>query len=162
MNIQEQWYAVYTNPRSEAKVAERIKEIGVEVYLPMVTELKQWSDRKKKVTKPLFTSYVFVRIENRSFDIIKNIYGVVGFIRHIGQPAKIRDVEIDAIKLFLNKVNTSTIEFEPADSVEIKEGLFKGKSGIIQYVGKDHLRIVLSELKLSIIAKICKSDVIKK
>ena len=162
MSKAKQWYAVYTSPRAEAKVAERIEEIGVEVYLPMITELKQWSDRKKKVTKPLFTSYVFVRIDNKSFDKIKNIYGVVGFIRHIGQPAKIRDVEIDAIKLFLNKVNTSTIEFEPKESVEIKDGLFKGKTGVIQYVGKDHLRIILSELKLSIIAKICKSDVIKK
>jgi len=162
MSIQKQWYAVYTNPRSEVKVAERIEEIGVDVYLPMVTELKQWSDRKKKVTKPLFTSYVFVKIDNKSFDRIKSIYGVVGFIRHIGQPAKIRDAEIDAIKLFLNKVNTSTIEFEPKEDVEIKDGLFKGKTGVIQYVGKDYLRIILSELKLSIIAKICKTDVVKK
>ena len=47
------WFAVYTSPRTEQKVAERLEKEGYEVYLPLVTTLRQWSDRKKKVKIPL-------------------------------------------------------------------------------------------------------------
>ena len=57
------WYVMYTTSRSEKKVADRLAERGWEVYLPIVEELRQWSDRKKKVQRPLFNAYVFVKTE---------------------------------------------------------------------------------------------------
>jgi hypothetical protein len=42
------WFALYTKPRFEKKVTERLQQLGIEVYCPMITQLKQWSDRKKK------------------------------------------------------------------------------------------------------------------
>ena len=56
-----QWFVLYTTSRSEKKVAKRLNEMGVEVFLPIVEELRQWSDRKKKVQKALFNGYVFVK-----------------------------------------------------------------------------------------------------
>ena len=53
-----EWYALYTKPRWEKKVAKALEKIGIIVYCPMITEVRQWSDRKKKVTLPLFKSYV--------------------------------------------------------------------------------------------------------
>ena len=156
------WYAIYTNPRAESKVAERIAELGIEVYCPTVTDIRQWSDRKKKVVRPLFTSYVFVRINIKQFETVRNVYGAVNFVRHLSKPAKIRDIEIKAVKDFLSKVNTSTIVFEPFDEVKINAGVFKGNKGIVQQVGKNTLRIILSELKISVIAQISKSEVEKK
>jgi len=155
------WYAVYTKPRAEAKVAERIEEIGIEIYFPTVTELKQWSDRKKKIKKPLFTSYVFVKIAMEQFEDVRRIIGVVNFIYHLGKPAIIRQKEIVAIKEFLSKVNTSTLVYEPFEEVIIKSGPLKDHKGIIQTVGKNQLRIIISELKISIIAEINKSEVQK-
>jgi transcription antitermination factor NusG len=55
------WFVMYTRSRAEKKVAEMLVEEGVEVYLPMVEELRQWSDRKKKVQKALFNGYIFVK-----------------------------------------------------------------------------------------------------
>ena len=55
-----EWYAIYTKPRNEKKVAENLAAIGIESYCPIVTTLKQWSDRKKMVETPLIPSYVFV------------------------------------------------------------------------------------------------------
>ena len=47
------WFVLYTKPQFEIKVAEALQKIGVRAYCPVYTQLKQYSDRKKKVTKPL-------------------------------------------------------------------------------------------------------------
>ena len=54
------WYVLYTKPRHEIKALERLTQNGFEVYCPMKTTLKQWSDRKKKVSEPLLPSYLFI------------------------------------------------------------------------------------------------------
>ena len=56
------WFALYTRPKNEKKVTEQLVKLGIEVYCPLVTQVKQWSDRKKKVATPLISSYVFVNI----------------------------------------------------------------------------------------------------
>ena len=56
------WYVLYTKPRHEIKALERLAQNGFEVYCPMKTTLKQWSDRKKKVSEPLLPSYIFIKI----------------------------------------------------------------------------------------------------
>ena len=53
------WFVLCTKPRNELKVTERLTRIGVEVYTPTKIEVRQWSDRKKKVTIPLLPSMVF-------------------------------------------------------------------------------------------------------
>ena len=62
------WYVVYTKSKQEKKVAEGLKKLGIEAYCPLVTVMKQWSDRKKKVEVPLINSYVFVNIDERQRD----------------------------------------------------------------------------------------------
>ncbi|CAN0601278.1 unnamed protein product, partial [Ectocarpus sp. 12 AP-2014] len=56
------WYVLYVKPKNEKKVAERLLSHQIEVYCPMIKEVKQWSDRKKTIEVPLFKSYVFVQI----------------------------------------------------------------------------------------------------
>ena len=53
------WYVLYTKSRQEKKVAESLQAIGIEAFCPLVTVVKQWSDRKKKVQLPLINSYIF-------------------------------------------------------------------------------------------------------
>jgi transcription antitermination factor NusG len=57
------WFVLYTQPRNEKKVAERLEKLGIKAYCPMTIQVRQWSDRKKKVEVPLLNSYVFVPIE---------------------------------------------------------------------------------------------------
>jgi transcriptional antiterminator RfaH len=57
------WFVLYTRPNQEIKVAEQLKEMKISCFCPTVTIIKQYSDRKKKVIKPLLPSYVFVFIE---------------------------------------------------------------------------------------------------
>jgi transcriptional antiterminator RfaH len=56
------WYPVYTHPRAEKKACQALINKGIETYLPLHKQLKQWSDRKKWVEEPLIKSYLFVRI----------------------------------------------------------------------------------------------------
>ena len=49
------WHVLYTKPRHEIKALERLVQNGFEVYCPMKTTLKQWSDRKKKKHSTLIT-----------------------------------------------------------------------------------------------------------
>ena len=58
------WFAIYVKSRCEKKVNEQLEDIGVESFLPLITRVKQWSDRKKKVEEPLFRSYLFVHISD--------------------------------------------------------------------------------------------------
>ena len=54
------WYACYTRSRHEKRVAERLRQRGHTVFLPLVERVRQWHDRKKRVPWPLFPSYVFL------------------------------------------------------------------------------------------------------
>ena len=84
-----EWFALYTKPRNEKKVAENLAALGIEVYCPLVTTIKQWSDRKKKVESPLIPSYVFVKIEEANRKEVFQVSGVVQYVFWLGKPAKI-------------------------------------------------------------------------
>ena len=56
------WYAVQTRARNEKVILNRFEEQGLTTFLPLVTEIRRWSDRKKKVELPLFSCYVFVKM----------------------------------------------------------------------------------------------------
>ena len=71
--IEKKWYALYTRSRSEKKVLIELQYAQIEAYLPLVTRLKMWSDRKKKVEEPLFRSYIFVYIDEREYFTALNV-----------------------------------------------------------------------------------------
>ena len=141
-----QWKVVYTKPRSEKRIAERLGERGFDVYCPMQTTLKQWSDRKKKVSIPIFTSYVFLRVTELETDAVLQDPAVLNFVYWLGKPAIIRDEEIDSIKMFLseNKDNAlKVLNYSNGENVEIVHGPLKGYGGVVDKIksGKLSLRI---------------------
>ena len=152
-----EWYVLYTKPRWERKVAEQLEDLGIESYCPVVTEVRQWSDRKKKVTSPLFTSYVFVHLENRQREKVFEAPGVVRYLYWLGKPAVVREEEINTIKAWLNNENLEEVEvghLSPGDRLTISNGSFKGKEAIIQEIGKKRMRLILKSLDLVVNVKI--------
>ncbi|MDB9247000.1 UpxY family transcription antiterminator, partial [Odoribacter splanchnicus] len=83
------WYAVYTAARAEKKVKERLDQIGIENYLPLRTEYRVWSDRKKKVSVPLISGYIFVHIKEETFVPVLTTPGVVTFLKEKGKAVAI-------------------------------------------------------------------------
>src|ERR1700744_6522185 len=102
------WYPVYTNPRAEKKAYEALLNKGVEAYLPLRRQLKQWSDRKKWVEEPFIKSYLFVRIaEYEQADVLMT-RGIARFIYFGSKITAMPDRQIDELKLLL----ASCLEFE--------------------------------------------------
>ena len=117
MNTESNWFVMYTAPRAEKKVAKRLEENKIEVYLPIIEEVRQWSDRKKKVQRPLFNGYLFVRTERTRLWEALQVQGAVKFVNFSGNHAVVRDEEIAAIK----RIVATGVAVEVDDS-EIKEG----------------------------------------
>jgi transcriptional antiterminator RfaH len=146
------WLAIYTKSKNEKKVTEELLKMGIETYCPMVTEIKQWSDRKKKVETPLIPSYVFVNIDAQHKNEVFQVNGVVRYLFWLGKPAKVRDIEILQLKERL-KETVASVEIKnlkPGDTVGIKEGPFKGKEGVVQQMSTNKLQLVLKELGMLI------------
>jgi len=150
------WYAVYTNPRWEKKVAKRIDTKGLEVYCPLNKVRRKWSDRYKVVEEPLFKSYVFVRIKEEEHPEIKRIDGVVNFVYTEGKPAIIREREIDLIKKFLKEyqeVQAAPLSLSRGDKVRVRSGLLMDTEGIVMDVKNKSVTVLLETLGFELTAK---------
>lgn len=143
------WYVVYTKPKWERKVAEKLQQIGIECYCPLVTQIKQWSDRKKKVEVPLFNSYVFVQLPESDRNLVFQIAGIVRYLFWLGKPAIVRDEEIDIIKRSLKDSNVSEISvttMQVGDKIKLDSGAFSNQDAIVQEVSNTHYILVLESL----------------
>ncbi len=157
------WHAVYTKSRSEKKTANRLESLGLEVYCPTYTTLRQWSDRKKKVTLPALPSYVFLKIsEKQRYQALQDP-GVLNFVYWQGKPALIREEEIARLKAVLGGVKpTDQLEvrsFHPHDKVSIEHGPFQGWEGEVRHANKQGVSILLESLGLVI--KVSPADIEK-
>ncbi len=140
------WYVLYTKARNEKKVLARL-ENDYEVYCPLVTTVRQWSDRKKKVSEPLFKSYVFVRVTEAERHEVLKTPGVVCYIYWLGKPAQVREEEIAAIKSFTEETESADVlSIEYNDTVHIDWGLFKGQEGKFLARQGDHLILLVESL----------------
>jgi transcriptional antiterminator RfaH len=146
------WFALYTKPRSEKKVADKLSQSGIKVYCPMVTQIKQWSDRKKKTETPLIPSYVFVNLEEKNRNDVFEVTGVVRYLFWLGKPAIVRNEEILALQEGLKETVAAVeiADYKTGDTINIPSGPFKGKEGTIKEVKKNKLQLVLKELGMLI------------
>ncbi|SHG95169.1 UpxY family transcription antiterminator [Flavobacterium defluvii] len=143
------WYVIYTKPKWEKKVAERLNEMGIECYCPLITKIKQWSDRKKKVEAPLFNSYVFVQLPDNERNSVFQIAGVVRYLFWLGKPAIVRNEEINIIKNSLKAPNIADISvtsFQVGDKIKLESGVFNNQNAIVQEVSNTHYILVLESL----------------
>ncbi|WP_264566681.1 UpxY family transcription antiterminator [Flavobacterium sp. N3904] len=143
------WYVIYTKPKWEKKVAERLNEIGIIAYCPLITKVSQWSDRKKKVQVPLFNSYVFVKINEKERNVIFEIPGALRYLFWLGKPAIVKDKEIEAIQDWLNvpdsfEVMVST--WKKGDKIVLESGPFVARTAMVQEVKHNHYVLVLESL----------------
>lgn len=148
------WLVVYAKPRTEKTTAERLKRLGVEVYCPLQNTVKQWSDRKKKVQVPIFSSYIFVYVSEQERIKVLQDQNVLRFVFWLGKPAIIRDKEIHLLKQFLSDNSNKEIElvYEMGSKVVINQGPFKNVSGVIVDVLNNKPIIELSDLGVKLVA----------
>lgn len=143
------WYVVYTKPKWEKKVAERLNEIGVVAYCPLISKTSQWTDRKKTVQVPLFNSYIFVQLEEKDRSSVFDVVGAVRYLFWLGKPAIVKDTEITTIKEWLSAPEDYEIsldQWKKGDKIIVESGPFVNQSAIIQDVKPNHYVLLLESL----------------
>lgn len=155
------WYAVYTKPRWEKKVAERLEEKGIENYLPLMKTLKLWSDRKKWVQEPLFRSYIFLYISENQYLSSLQTPGVVRYVTIGRERISIPPVQIEAVRQFVESgddILTDTPEMHIGDRVIVRRGQLKGLEGtLVEFHQKHRVRIMIEGIQQSLHIKVPKS-----
>ena len=142
------WHALYVRSRSERKVLAQLEEKGIEAYLPLITRIKQWSDRKKKVEEPLFKSYVFVHNSLRQHYDVLNVYGVVRFVTFEHKAVVVPDNQIVAIKKYIDdpvedeNVVGNDDDLKVGQRVRITNGVLQGLIGRLVSVNNKRRLII--------------------
>jgi transcription antitermination factor NusG len=150
------WYAIYTHSRAEKRVDARLAEAGIETYLPLQKTLRQWSDRKKLIEKPLISSYIFVRVTPKEFFTVRTTEGVVKFIMLQGKPVIIPEVQITNLRILCGsdvEVAVSSDVYAKGDMVEVIYGSLTGLRGELIRVGRKHkvvIRIIQPGMNLTV------------
>jgi transcription antitermination factor NusG len=154
------WFAIRTNSRHERKVAVSLEEKGVEIFLPMYTVVRQWSDRQVRMAAPMFPGYVFVRLGSGGSEdrvSVLRTFGVIGFVGLRGMGAPIPEDEIGAIKTVLREKIPFTVHpaLIPGQKVRIRGGSLDGVQGVLtSFAGDESLIISVESIQQSLALRI--------
>lgn len=151
MENKKKWFALYTKPRWEKKIKGVLERKGVECWCPLKKIEKQWSDRKKIIEEPLFTSYIFVHIDETERSAVLMTDGILNFVYYVGKPAVIRDEEIDIIKKFLSEkqaaVSVQSLQsLDENTRIKVNHGVFMDTTGTVLKGGKKKVFVKLESL----------------
>ena len=160
-NSEIKWYALYTRPRAEKLVFNRLIEEGIETFLPLQKTYRMWSDRKKLVEKPLLTSYIFVKTNKKCFPVVYKTTGVVKFVSFEGQPVSIPQNQIDNLRLLINsdaEIEVTSEKLAQGDNVVVINGSLIGLTGELIRIGsKNRVVVRIDRLDQNLILKIPKA-----
>lgn len=137
------WVAALVQMNTEKKVSSQLDRLGYHNYVPIQTEIRQWSDRRKKIDRIVIPMIIFVLVNKDEENRLKTysfIYKLLSYPGH-KESAKIPNEQICQLQLMLDKAE-SDIEFsdkvyEVGDEIEIVKGPLKGLYGDLCYIEKD-------------------------
>ena len=151
-------------PRHEKVVADRIQQQGLTTFLPMLTEVHRWSDRKKTVQLPMFNCYVFVQLvptnEQRLRVLQSN--GVISFVGSQRVGTAIPDDQIDAVRTLMEQSVDCTAHpfLKVGQRVKVRGGALEGLEGVfVSQNGDDSLVISIDTIQRSLAVRINGYDV---
>ena len=129
------WIAALVQMCTEKKVGERLTKLGVDNYVPTQTEIRQWSDRKKKVERVVIPMVVFVHTDEKTERSLRMHSFIRKILTYPGQTnaAVIPDDQIDRLKFMLRQ-SDSPVEMmehhlQVGDKVHIVRGVLQGLEG---------------------------------
>jgi transcription antitermination factor NusG len=160
----ERWYALQTRVNRERVVEQRLQERGVCTFLPVVSEVRKWSDRKKVIQFPLFRNYLFAKLAPTKVDRLRVLCvdGVFSFVGPRGEGTPIPDSQIDAVRALVEgKLPWSSYPFlKIGQRVRIKSGALDGVEGIlVSRSGESTLVVSVDALQRSMAVRIDGYDV---
>jgi transcription antitermination factor NusG len=140
-----EWFAVHTRSRHEKSVHEQLRGKQIESFLPLYRSAKRWKNGLCGAELPLFSGYVFVRIDGRMQLPVLETPGVARFVAFGGQPVSLPDHEIAQLEMLTSKgVGVCPHPFLTAgQKVQILCGPLAGLTGILSR-NKGKSRVILS------------------
>ena len=149
------WFVLYTKPKQELRVVDELSKIGINSYCPTVKMIKQYSDRKKKIEKPLIPSYIMVYIEESKRKSVFSIPGIVRYLFWLGKPAMVHENEINIMKKHLEGVysSISISKLIIGQLYKISEGPLVGNTGKIVEMKKNKVKLELASLGMTVVLK---------
>jgi transcription antitermination factor NusG len=158
------WFAVWTRSRQEKVAAAMLGTLGVQHFLPLKSELRQWSDRKQTVHVPLFNGYLFVRMNpthDRRLQVLK-APGIAGFVGNNTGPLPIPDQQIEDIRTVLTRrVECAVLSLlEEGDRVRVVRGPLAGVEGrLLQGNSSTRLLISIEMIHKTLAVSVLRQDV---
>ena len=143
------WFVAHTKSRCEVKALDFFKKSGVESYVPVFEEKKQWSDRTKKIITPAISGYVFFRIEKVDYSFINLNPFLRNVVRRFGQAVEIDGSEIQTMKDCL-KHYTEELSFGTGDTVKVLSGVLKNKKGLVNGVENNFVILLINSIKVKL------------
>lgn len=157
------WLVIYTRPRWEKKVDRLLQIQGIESYCPVRKVVNQWADRKKTVELPLFSSYVFVRINQREEYKVRQTLGVLNFIYYMARPAVIKDSVIEKVKLFnVTCPDAEVVSLEHisvGDRIRVKKGIFYDQEGTVIKIQGKNVLMIFDHLDCALVSNVARDNV---
>ena len=138
------WVAVLVQMNTERKSSQKLSKLGIENFVPVQTEIHQWSDRKKKVARIVIPMVVFVYVNSREEKILRTCSFIHKVLAYPGykDAARIPDGQIEKLKFMLDNsetaVEVSDSIFKVGEEVEIVRGPLKGLFGELCYFDKSN------------------------
>ncbi len=158
------WFAVWTRSRQEKSAASVLEMLGVPHFLPLKSEIRQWSDRKQNVTVPLFSGYLFVRINparDGRLQVLKTP-GIAGFVGNQTGPLPVPNQQIEAIRVVLEKRVECVVLplLAEGDLVRVMRGPLAGVEGrLIRGNSSTRLSISIEMIHKSLLVNVSRHDV---
>lgn len=126
-----EWYVLWTKPRYEERVAGQLRDRGLEVFSPRIESPRTpW----KANTEPLFSCYVFGRIDIGSEELLiaRSFPGVRAILGMAGHPAPVPDEMVQQIRNRVERENSPSfrLDFHVGERVFIGSGPFKDLEAI--------------------------------
>jgi len=130
------WFVIYTKPRTEIEVSQRLSVLGIENYTPTRMEIRQWSDRKKKIAVALLPSMVLVNLNEKEVNKVFEVAGVVRYLFENQKRAEVSNEEVLAMKYYLENTYYSK-QKELAVGETVKVPLLEEEATVLSVKGKN-------------------------
>ena len=148
-----QWLVAYVQSCLEKKTAQRLAAMGIECYLPVQSEIRQWSDRRKRVERLVIPMMIFVHVTPQERPLPLSLQAVSRYmvLRGESTPAVIPDEQMDRFRFMLDyspeAVEMCSAPLAPGDTVKVIKGPLAGLEGeLITVNGKSKVAVRLDML----------------
>jgi transcription antitermination factor NusG len=143
------WYAIQTRCRFEKKVATQLQSKGIETFLPLIKEIRRWSDRRQVIETALFPGYGFVRISATPKDRLRVLQtaGLTDFVTMNDMPVPVPEKQIEDVQQLLSSDLTCRAYpfLKVGQRARICGGCLDGLEGILISENKDHSLVISIE-----------------